>query len=199
MKPEKEVRLEYTLKRDFIDEVYSIPGGEQIKRCIQCGTCSGSCPTSYLMDYTPRQIFAMVRAGMRKEVLESEAILYCCSCYMCQVRCPQNIKITDVFYALKRIAWNETGLEAPEARLYKMSPIFFDIVRKKGRNHEIELMTKFSLAAAPMEIFKQAPIGVKLFFKGRLPLAGKKIKGLKELQKMLDYCEKHEVLGGIVG
>jgi len=198
MKEEKEARLEYTLARDFIEEVYSIPGGEQIKKCIQCGTCSGSCPTAYLMDYTPRQIFAMVRAGMRKEVLESEAILYCCSCYMCQVRCPQNIKITDVFYALKRIAWNETGLEAPDPRFYKMSPIFFDIVRKKGRNHEIELMTKFTLTAAPMEIVKQAPIGMKLFFKGRLPLVGKKIKDIKNLRKMLAISEKHEVLGGVV-
>lgn len=197
MKREKDIRLEYTLKKDFIEEVYSTPGGEQVKKCIQCGTCSGSCPTAYLMDYTPRQIFSMIRAGMRKEVLESEAILYCCSCYMCEVRCPAEIKIPDVFYTLKRIAWQEKGLEKPEERLYKFSPIFYDIVKKNGRNNEFALMMKYSFSLPITEMIGQAPIGLGLFLKGRLPLTGDRIKGIKDLQKMLDRCDESEEMGGI--
>src|SRR3974377_1027700 len=64
----------------FLEEVYSIPGGEKIKDCIQCGTCSGSCPVSWAMEETPRQAFAMVRAGMRNEVMERLTIWTCASC-----------------------------------------------------------------------------------------------------------------------
>ncbi|MBK6710249.1 MAG: 4Fe-4S dicluster domain-containing protein [Chloroflexi bacterium] len=49
--------------------------------CIQCGTCGGSCPSGQDMDHTPRQLFAMIRADMRDEVLRSNTPWYCVSCY----------------------------------------------------------------------------------------------------------------------
>ena len=48
----------------LVEEICSIPGGEKIRLCIQCGTCSASCPNVDKMDHTPRQIIAMARAGM---------------------------------------------------------------------------------------------------------------------------------------
>ncbi len=63
------VIYEQAMDLNFLDEIYHIPGGEKIKDCIQCGTCSGSCPVSWAMEETPRQIFAMIRAGMRDKVL----------------------------------------------------------------------------------------------------------------------------------
>ena len=63
----------------FLDEISSIPGGEKIRHCIQCGTCSASCPMVFKMDHSPRKIFAMAKAGMRKEVLSSTTIWYCVS------------------------------------------------------------------------------------------------------------------------
>lgn len=50
------------LHKRFCDDVMSMPGGEKIKICQQCGTCTGSCPTSYLMDWGPREIIAAFRA-----------------------------------------------------------------------------------------------------------------------------------------
>ena len=41
------------LHEQFCHDVMSMPGGEKIKICQQCGTCTGSCPTSYLMDWGP--------------------------------------------------------------------------------------------------------------------------------------------------
>ncbi len=60
----------------FVDEVAAIPGGEGIRLCIQCGTCTASCPNADKMEHTPSQLIAMVRAGMRKEVLSSNAMWY---------------------------------------------------------------------------------------------------------------------------
>ena len=58
----------------FVDEVAAHPGGETLRACIQCGTCSGSCPAAREMQYSPRQINAMVKAGMKDEVLSSNSM-----------------------------------------------------------------------------------------------------------------------------
>ena len=50
----------------FLDEVVAAtPGESHLDACIQCGTCGGSCPSASAMEFTPRDIFAMVRADMR--------------------------------------------------------------------------------------------------------------------------------------
>ena len=100
----KKALFESDMDLEFMNRVHAIPGGDAIKRCIQCGTCSGSCAVSWGMDHSPRQIISMVRAGMRDKVLESSTIWTCASCYACTVRCPQEIKITEIMYILKRLA-----------------------------------------------------------------------------------------------
>jgi heterodisulfide reductase subunit C len=87
-------------KASFLEEVASYPGGENIRLCMQCGTCTGSCPTADKMDYTPAQLIAMIRAGLRDEVLSSNAPWHCLACYTCTVRCPRGVKITDLMHAL---------------------------------------------------------------------------------------------------
>lgn len=52
------------------------------------------------MDHTPRQLFAMIRAGMHDEALKSNTPWICVSGYHCVVRCPQGVHITDVMYDL---------------------------------------------------------------------------------------------------
>src|SRR5512136_2361568 len=87
----------------FFDRVVAAtPGEPRLEMCIQCGTCGGSCPSGADMDHTPRALFAMVKAGMDKEVLSSNTPWYCVSCYYCTVRCPQEIHVTDLMYTLKR-------------------------------------------------------------------------------------------------
>ena len=59
--------------KQFCEDVLNMPGGEKIKICQQCGTCTGSCPTSYLMDWGPREIIAAFRAGMIDRVVSATA------------------------------------------------------------------------------------------------------------------------------
>jgi heterodisulfide reductase subunit C len=89
----------------LIEEVsLRTPGESRLEMCIQCGTCGGSCPSAGAMDHTPRAIFAMLKEGMRDEVLKSNTPWMCVSCYYCMVRCPQEIHITDVMYTLKNMS-----------------------------------------------------------------------------------------------
>ena len=175
-------RSTHALGDVFLHDVYGIPGGEKIKECIQCGTCSGSCPTSYAMDYTPREIIAALRAGLLEKVLKSNTIWLCTSCYSCTVRCPSGIKLTDVMYELKRLAI-EFGLTPKGAKAPVVAELFADIVNKKGRIAEVPLVSRFMLKTNPLGAFKMIPRATKLFMRGRMPMTSHKIKGLAELEK----------------
>jgi quinone-modifying oxidoreductase, subunit QmoC len=185
------VLYEQSMDPGFLDEVYSIYGGEKIKDCIQCGTCSGSCPVSWAMEESPRQIFAMIRAGMRDRILDSLTIWTCASCYQCSQRCPQEIKITDIMYMLKRMAIRENRQRSKHARA--LSKFFVEIVNKYGRNRETALMTKFMLATNPLGSVGAAPLAMNLRMHGRLPLGGSKVRDIAGLRKIV---AKAQELGG---
>ncbi|MCK4236642.1 MAG: 4Fe-4S dicluster domain-containing protein [Candidatus Krumholzibacteria bacterium] len=184
----KDIIAESTLDHDFLEEIYSLPGGADIKKCIQCGTCSASCPTSYVMEYSPRKIFSLIRAGFRDEVLCSNTIWFCSSCYTCSVRCPKEIKITDVMYALKRLAIKEGKAKGKKAVV--LSKTFVKMVNKYGRNHEAELMTRYIFGAELLGAFKFIPQGWRLFSNGRLPILPHKMKNIDQLRKILKKVEE---------
>ncbi len=166
----------------FLDAIYAIPGGEKVKQCIQCGTCSGSCPTSYAMDYSPREIIAALRAGMLDRVLKSNTVWLCSSCYYCTVRCPSGIKITDMMYELKRLGV-EFGLAQKGAMAPVVSKAFVNMVDNYGRVHETMLVMRVFLRTKPWALLKMMPQGMKLIARGRLPFLPHRIKGISEMNK----------------
>jgi quinone-modifying oxidoreductase subunit QmoC len=86
---------------DFARWVYrNIQGGDRLPLCMQCGACSGSCPIGVQMDYGPRKLFMMIRAGMKEEVLRSDTLWNCTSCYRCVVRCPRGVPVTYILQDL---------------------------------------------------------------------------------------------------
>jgi heterodisulfide reductase subunit C len=185
MQVERHDRTPHSLGEVFLEDVYAIPGGEKIKECIQCGTCSASCPTSYAMDYTPREVIAALRAGLLERVLKSNTIWLCASCYYCTVRCPSGVKLTDIMYELKRLAI-EFGLTQKRAKAPILSKLFADVVNKNGRISEVELVSKFYLKTNPFEMLKMIPRASKLLIRGRMPLISHKIRGISEIKKSLD-------------
>ncbi len=175
----------------FLEEVYSTPGGEKIKDCIQCGTCSGSCPVAWAMEETPRQVFAMIRAGMKQRILNRITPWTCASCYQCANRCPQEIKVTDVMYMLKRMVIREKRRETRKARAFAEE--FVGVVNRYGRSRETELMVRYMLATNPLGAMSAAPVGISLFTHGRLPLSGERVRDIEGLRKII---AKARELGG---
>ena len=171
------------LSGEFLQSVYAIPHGEKIKECIQCGTCSASCPSSAAMEYGPREIIAALRAGMLDRVLNANTVWLCVSCYSCTVRCPAAIPFTDVMYELKRLEVDK-GL-SKGASGATMATAFAETVDQYGRNAETKLLRKYYLRTNPLKALAQVPLAMKLFFRGRLALFPRKIKGLDGLNKMM--------------
>lgn len=102
------------LDPQFKYDVAAHPGGDNIKLCFACGTCTAGCPVSVIdTEYNPRKIIRQVLLGMRKEVLSSEVIWRCVQCYSCTAKCPQNVKFRDVMRALREMAAKE-GYVKPE-------------------------------------------------------------------------------------
>ncbi len=66
---ERRIRYEAELDHSFAKEMTGRIGDESLRHCIQCGTCSSTCPVSLYMDYTPRRIVAMTREGFKDDVL----------------------------------------------------------------------------------------------------------------------------------
>lgn len=176
----------------FINEVCSIPGGEAINSCIQCGVCTGSCPTASQWDNPPRRVIAMVRAGLRDELLSSNSMWFCVSCYSCTVRCPRDIKPADIMHALEIIAIR-SGKSTKQSRTPIMYQCFVDSARGNGRVYELGMMIKLFLKTNPFSAFKLAPVGLGLLLHKRLPLTPSRIKGMSDLKAILNKARE---LGG---
>ena len=172
------------LSEEFLKNIRELPNGESIDKCIQCGTCSGSCPTSGVMEYGPREIIAALRAGMLGRVLKSNTVWLCASCYSCAVRCPAKIPFTDVMYELKRLGVKH-GIYPKNCTNAKMSKAFVAVVNKYGRNSEMQLIARYYLSTNPFKILGQLGMALKLFTRGRLDMFTHTIKGIKGMQKMV--------------
>ena len=85
-----------------------------VSSCIQCGTCSSTCPTAPAMDYTPRHLWRMVEAGLTDEVLNSSAFWFCTSCYACTNQCPRGIHPGQTMLRLKQAVAEGEGGVMPE-------------------------------------------------------------------------------------
>ena len=82
-------------RNNFLKEVEAnVEEGHMVKMCMQCGVCAGSCPLGPHWTHSPQKIFMMIRAGKRDEVLGSDSMFMCTSCYNCMVRCPRQLPIT---------------------------------------------------------------------------------------------------------
>lgn len=184
---------ERDLKVRFLQQVSNIPGGKSLRRCIQCGTCTGSCPASYSMDVTPRELIALIRAGDIGSILSSQTIWICASCYACTVRCPQNIPVTDIIYVLKRIAI-EQEIFPKKFPIYALSRSFVSIANRYGRSFESGLLILYYMKTNPINLVKMIPLFLKLVAKGRIMLVPEKIKAARALSGILSEAQIMEMI-----
>jgi heterodisulfide reductase subunit C len=142
------------------------------------------------MDHTPRQLFAMLRAELEEEVLESNTPWFCVSCYLCTVRCPQEVEITDIMYTIKTLAIAEGRSAANKARDFSES--FIGYVERYGRSFEFGLATRHSLSHMPMSVPGLVELGMGMLTKGRMDMTPHKIDNIAQLQKILNRAKELE-------
>jgi len=189
----RRVKYQEELDLDFGKSVAAKPGGEDLHRCIQCGTCSSTCPMSIYMDHTPRKIIAMTRAGFKDEVLASNTIWLCSSCYACTVDCPKQIKLTDIMYALKQLA---IGKKVYPRRfpIPVLANEFYRSVIRTGRSNEGRTVARVWMKTRPWRMISEAALGLRLMRRGRMSMKTERMTGGRgQLQKLLHSVEEGQV------
>ena len=184
---------EKALHDSFLLQIQNIPGGESIKKCIQCGCCTGSCPVSHTMDIMPREVIGLFRAGDIESILSSRTIWICASCYGCTVRCPQGVKVTDIMYALKRLAI-ENKIFPKRFPVHALSNSFVNLTNLFGRSYEPGLIIAYFIRTNPLKLLGMIPLFIKLMSKGRIGFLPKRIQRHKKFSRILDEAKIMEMI-----
>jgi len=126
-------------RNSFLKEVEAnVEEGDWVKMCMQCGVCAGSCPMGPYWDHSPQELFMMIRAGKREEVLSSESMWMCTSCYNCIARCPRELPITHIMHGLAHYA-KRLGIAPKNQPTLRFSQKFWDNLMVNGRVNELKL------------------------------------------------------------
>ncbi len=182
--------VKFEAERDpaFAHWISHTVGGERIRHCLQCGLCSGSCPLSLYMDYTPRRLMHLSREGFKEEVLSSYTIWLCTCCYACMVECPKQINITHLMYALKTRAIREHFYPKRFA-IPELARDFSRMIRGSGRITESRLVLRVFLKTAIWRLVGFSSLGWKLFRAGRMRFTREKVQRQNEIVTILNAVE----------
>jgi heterodisulfide reductase subunit C len=165
---------------EFREEVLRL-AGQEVKNCIQCGTCSASCPTAHLMDVPIRRLIKLVLEGRKEDALESKSLWLCTSCLLCTIRCPRNIRPMAVVAALKHI-YEREGRKCKDS---VFEQIFARQIRQRGRVSEFLLSGEY-LLRSPEDALQIISFGTELLPKGKIEIdfRGERIEGKEEMERI---------------
>jgi heterodisulfide reductase subunit C len=83
--------------------------------------------------FQPHKLLHLISRGALDELLHSDAILKCTTCFTCSERCPQGIRVTDILWTLRALATKSGHIPGPVAGQK-------DALLKTGRLHAANTM-----------------------------------------------------------
>ncbi len=187
-------------RNNFLREVEAnVEEGEWVKMCMQCGVCAGSCPLGDAWEHPPQEIFMMIRAGKREDVLTSDSMWMCTSCYNCIVRCPRELPITHIMHGLAHYA-RRLGIQPKNNPTQWFCDVFWNNMMKKGRVNELKLglslYFKNGFLSGIKESLKNAGLGLNMVKARRMSpmdfFGGHGVKDISGLQKMIKKAQELE-------
>jgi Fe-S oxidoreductase len=98
-------------------------GARDMEICMQCGTCSASCPLSSGTNSFPRKIYRYLQLGLKDKLLKSPAPWLCYYCGDCNTDCPRGAEPAETMMATRRwltAQYDWTGL----ARRFYLSEVW---------------------------------------------------------------------------
>lgn len=91
---------------EFIKEVERL-GGDTLKKCFQCATCSVACPISPDTKPFPRKEMIAASWGLKDKLVGNADIWLCHHCGDCTAKCPRGAKPGETLSAIRSYAVQE--------------------------------------------------------------------------------------------
>src|SRR5665647_59120 len=84
-------------------------GGDTLKQCYQCATCSVACPLSSDDKPFPRREMIYAQWGLKDKLISDPNIYLCHQCGDCTELCPRGARPGDVLGAIRAYAYRALG------------------------------------------------------------------------------------------
>ena len=111
----REIIVNEDIDPEFVDRIVEA-GADRLRTCIQCGTCSAVCPSGRRTAFRTREVIRKALLGLKDEVLASEDLWLCATCYTCLERCPRQIKVTDAIIIMRNMAVDQGFMLPPHRK-----------------------------------------------------------------------------------
>ncbi len=138
-----EARVVKDYNENLEAEIAALPGGEQIHRCWQCGSCTNSCTVNAINpDFNPRYWIYLIRMGFESELLRDKDIIWqCVSCNKCTYACPRDVFPEGVMKATAH--WLELKGHTTKSPSTHFDEVFTEQIVATGKIEESRTIRRF--------------------------------------------------------
>jgi quinone-modifying oxidoreductase subunit QmoC len=113
----------------FVNEIIK-GGGESLKKCYQCATCSVVCNVTPEGNPFPRKEMVLAQWGQKDKLITSADVWLCHQCSDCTAYCPRGAKPGEVLNAIRKQSIKHVAMIPFFAKLAteaKLLPVLFAI------------------------------------------------------------------------
>jgi quinone-modifying oxidoreductase subunit QmoC len=113
----------------FVNDIIE-GGGESLKKCYQCATCSVVCEVTPDSSPFPRKEMVLAQWGQKDKLITSADVWLCHQCSDCTAYCPRGAKPGEVLNAIRKQSIKHLAMVpffAKVATDWKLFPVLFAI------------------------------------------------------------------------